>query len=382
MRNVVLSIALAGLVTVAQGGAWPLQEEIDRIAAGGGGTLVVTAGVHRTGALFFKPGVNLHLERGAVIEGVDDEAAYPMVETRIEGQTRRYFPALVNADRCHGFTITGEGTIDGHGLATWKEFWRLLKEKGDILNCEPGLVRPRVLYVSNSRDVEVSGVTFKNSKFWTTHYYRCRNVRIHDCTILAETFGKVRGPSTDAIDIDFCRDFIISNVVMNVNDDAIAIKGGKGADAANREIHPENGKSTNILVEDCTFGGMCHSAVTVGSECVGVSNLTVRACRINGPANLLHLKIRPDTPQLYSDILVEGCTGHCRSFLAIKPWTQFADTEGRDAADLMSRIERVTMRGNTIDCKAEKFVKWDRKVFEISDLHLERNTINGDFKEK
>ena len=75
MRNVVLSIALAGLVTVAQGGAWPLQEEIDRIAVGGGGTLVVTAGVHRTGALFFKPGVNLHLGRGAVIEGGDDEAA-------------------------------------------------------------------------------------------------------------------------------------------------------------------------------------------------------------------------------------------------------------------------------------------------------------------
>ena len=47
MRNVVLSIALAGLVNATQGGAWPLQAEIDRIAAGGGGTLVVTAGVHR-----------------------------------------------------------------------------------------------------------------------------------------------------------------------------------------------------------------------------------------------------------------------------------------------------------------------------------------------
>ena len=381
-RLAIAVAALAAAFHAAQGAIWPLQAEIDRIAAGGGGTLVVTAGVHRTGALFFKPGVNLHLERGAVIEGVDDEAAYPMVETRIEGQTRRYFPALVNADRCHGFTITGEGTIDGHGLATWKEFWRLLKEKGDILNCEPGLVRPRVLYVSNSRDVEVSGVTFKNSKFWTTHYYRCRDLRIHDCTILSEPAGKVRGPSTDAIDIDFCRNVTISNVVMNVNDDAIAIKGGKGAFAADRSRHPENGPSANILIADCTFGNWCHSAVTVGSECVGVSNLTVRACRINGPANLLHLKIRPDTPQLYSDILVEGCTGHCRSFLAIKPWSQFADTEGRDAADLMSRIERVTMRGNTIDCKVEKFVKWDRKVFEISDLHLERNTINGDFKEK
>ena len=381
-RLAIAVAALAAAFHAAQGAIWPLQAEIDRIAAAGGGTLVVTSGVHRTGALFLKKGVNLHLERGAVIEGVDEAEAYPMMETRIEGQTRRYFPALVNADRCHGLRIDGEGIIDGHGLPTWQEFWRLLKEKGDILNCEPGLVRPRVLYVSNSRDVEVSGVTFKNSKFWTTHYYRCRNVRIHDCAILAETFGKVRGPSTDAIDIDWCRDFIISNVVMNVNDDAIAIKGGKGADAANREIHPENGKSTNILVEDCTFGGMCHSAVTVGSECVGVSNLVVRACRLDGPGNFLHLKVRPDTPQLYTDILAENCIGHCRSFLAIKPWTQFSDTGGRDAKDLMSRIERVTIRNNTIDCRDVKSVKWNRAIFDVSDIVLENNTINGVLREK
>lgn len=42
--------------------AWPLQERIDALAANGGGTLTLTAGVYRTGALFFKPGVNLHLE--------------------------------------------------------------------------------------------------------------------------------------------------------------------------------------------------------------------------------------------------------------------------------------------------------------------------------
>ena len=43
---------------------------IDEIAAKGGGTLVLTAGVYRTGAIFFKPGVNLHLEKGATIIGV------------------------------------------------------------------------------------------------------------------------------------------------------------------------------------------------------------------------------------------------------------------------------------------------------------------------
>ncbi|MBR5549463.1 MAG: hypothetical protein IKU71_07010, partial [Kiritimatiellae bacterium] len=91
------------------GGAWPLQKRIDEIAANGGGTLVLTAGEYHTGAIFFKPGVNLHLEKGATIIGVDDAEGYPMRETRIEGETCQYYPALVNADGCDGFKISGEG---------------------------------------------------------------------------------------------------------------------------------------------------------------------------------------------------------------------------------------------------------------------------------
>ena len=59
--------------------------------------------------------MNLHLEKGATIVGVDEAEGYPMRETRIEGETCVYYPALVNADGCDGFTISGEGVIDGHG---------------------------------------------------------------------------------------------------------------------------------------------------------------------------------------------------------------------------------------------------------------------------
>mgnify|MGYP004493800729 FL=1 len=94
-------------------------------------------------------------------------------------------------------------------------------------------MRPRVLYVSNSRNIEVSGVTFKNSKFWTTHYYNCEDVNIHDCTILAEVLkdsaGKtLKGPSTDAIDIDKCRRVTVRNCRISVNDDGVVIKGARG----------------------------------------------------------------------------------------------------------------------------------------------------------
>ena len=58
-----------------------LQARIDALAASGGGTLTLTAGTYRTGALFFKPGVNLHLEKGAEIVGTDDAEGYQMRET-------------------------------------------------------------------------------------------------------------------------------------------------------------------------------------------------------------------------------------------------------------------------------------------------------------
>ena len=372
--KLVAAFAVASaLACMAAEAAWPLQERIDDIAAKGGGTLTLTSGVYRTGALFFKPGVNLHLEKGATILGVDDAEGYPMRETRIEGETCVYYPALVNADGCDGFTISGEGVIDGHGLPTWKQFWAMYKANPGTLNKEPGLVRPRVLYVSNSRNVDVSGVTFKNSKFWTTHYYRCENVHVHDCEIVAEAMERrrVKGPSTDAIDIDACRGFVVSNVVMNVNDDAIAIKGGKGACADDKERHPENGPCEEILVVDSTFGSMCHSAVTVGSECIKVRDLVVRNCRVEGCGNLLNLKIRPDTPQCYSDILVEGCSGNCRTFFSMKPWKQFFDPKGRAPTDLMSHVRRVVMRGNTVQCKIPRAVKRDREVFDASDIDIE-----------
>ena len=191
MKRRALTIAVFFVLCHVCAGAvrsWPLQARIDALAAAGGGTLVLTAGVYRTGALFFKPGVNLHLEKGAKIVGVDESEGYPVCETRIEGETCQYYPALVNADGCDGFRISGEGVIDGHGASTWAAFWKgraAARKRGKEFR-NKDLMRPRVLYVSRSKNVDVSGVTFKNSKFWTTHFYDCEDVVVHDCAIVAD----------------------------------------------------------------------------------------------------------------------------------------------------------------------------------------------------
>ena len=383
MKAPALAFAAAALCAQAFA-SWPLQERIDALAANGGGTLVLTAGVYRTGAIFFKPGVSLHLEKGATILGVDEAEGYPKCETRIEGETCLYYPALVNADRCDGFRISGEGVIDGHGANTWEEFWtgraEARRNGREFFNKTP--MRPRLLYVSRSKNVDVSGVTFKNSKFWTTHYYDCEDVVVHDCSIVAEILkdskgNELKGPSTDAIDVDKCRRFTVRNVDISVNDDGVAVKGGKGAWADDYSKFPGNGPSTDVLVENCTFRHPTHSALTLGSECPAATNVTMRACRMDGCGNMINIKMRTDTPQRYAGVLVEKCTGSCKSFFHVQSWSQYHDAKGRSPAELKSHADGVTLRDNVIEAKNVKDLIRRDDVFEISNLVFENNLVNG-----
>jgi len=100
-----------------------IQKAIDQLATNGGGTLVIPRGEFLTGAIFLKPGVNLHLDQGAVLKGSTNLENYPAMETRIEGHAQVWRPALVNAKNADHLRITGEGTIQGGGKPFWDAFW-------------------------------------------------------------------------------------------------------------------------------------------------------------------------------------------------------------------------------------------------------------------
>ena len=224
-----------------------IQALIDKAAAQGGGVIVVPAGLYRTGALHFKPRTHLHLMQGAILQGSDFIGDYPLDTTRIEGETCLYFGALINADHVDGFTISGSGTIDGNGLRFSQAFWLRRRWNRNCLNKDEQ--RPRLLYVSNSCDVRIQDVRLQNSPYWTSHFYRCENLRI--CGVSFFSLGSPddsMGPSTDAIDLDVVRNVHISHCHMEVNDDAISMKGGKGPWADDPVRCPGNG--ANIEVGD------------------------------------------------------------------------------------------------------------------------------------
>lgn len=305
-----------------------IQQTIDLAAANGGGVIIIPKGTFLSGALFFKPKTHLHVAEGGKLKGSDDIQNYPLLPSRMEGQSLDYFTALVNAYNVDGFTISGTGTIDGNGLKYWEAFWQRRKENPQCTNLE--VSRPRLVFIWSSDNVQLQDVKLHNAGFWTSHYYQCNNVKILDLHIVSPS-EPVKAPSTDAIDIDVCSNVLVKGCYMSVNDDAIALKGGKGPWA---DLVPNNGENTHILIEDCEFG-FCHAALTNGSEAIHNKNIIMRNCRVQEASRLLWLKMRPDTPQLYEYILVENIKGQAHSFIYVKPWTQFFDLKGRSEVPLL-----------------------------------------------
>lgn len=320
-----------------------IQKVID-IAVQEGGTIVIPKGKFYSGALFFRQGVNLYLEKDAVLMGSDDINDFPILDTRIEGQSCKYFAALINAKGLNGFKICGEGTIDGNGLKYWKQFWLRRSWNPQCTNKDEQ--RPRLVFLDGCKNVEISGVTLQNSPFWTTHIYKCDHVKMLGLKILSPV-EPVKAPSTDAIDIDACKYVLVKNCYMAVDDDAIALKGGKGPWADKDE---NNGSNEFIIIEDCKYG-LCHGCITFGSEAIHCKNIILRRIQVGKATRLLWLKMRPDTPQIYEYITVEDITGTVNYFIFVKPWTQFFDLQGRTDMP-MSYGRHVTMRNIDMECKS------------------------------
>lgn len=320
-----------------------LQKIIDMAENQGGGVIVFPKGTFLSGALFFKPKTHLFVSKGAVLKGSDKIADYPIMPSRMEGQSLDYFPALVNAYGVNGFTISGQGTIDGNGLNYWKAFWQRRKENPNCTNLE--VSRPRLVFIWKSNDVQVQDVTLQNSGFWTSHYYQCNNIKILNVRITAP-HEPIKAPSTDAIDLDVCNNVLIKGCYLAVNDDAIALKGGKGPYA---DKDPGNGGNSNIMIEDCEFG-FCHAALTCGSEAIHNKNIVMRDCHITNAMRVLWLKMRPDTPQKYEFISVENIDGQAHSLIYVKPWKQFFDLKGRKDVPL-SYCDYISLKNIKLKCE-------------------------------
>lgn len=346
-RYVITDFGIVNDSTVLQ--TAKIQAVIDRAEAEGGGTIVVPKGKYLTGALFFKPGTRLYIEEGGAIKGSDDIANYPLIPSRMEGRNIYYYAAVINAYYVDHFEISGKGTIDGAAHKFWDAFWerraQAKKENRVCTNLE--VSRPRLVFLWGCDSLKLDGIKFCNSAFWTCHIYQCNDITIENCSFHAPV-KPVKAPSSDALDIDVCRNVTVRGCYFNVNDDSMCLKGGKGV-YANRSY--ESGLVENVLVEDCVFGPNNHGTLTLGSECVHARNIVVRNCRLENHCALLRLKMRPDTYQIYEDITIENITGTCGSVIDMKPWKQFFTLEGSNERPY-GIVRNILIKDVDVECKS------------------------------
>lgn len=351
-----------------------IQALIDEAAANGGGVIVIPRGTYISGGLIFKQGTHLYLEDGATLLGSDFIGDYPLGMTRIEGETCKYFGALINADSLDGFTISGKGTIDGNGLKYHQQFW--LRRAWNPKCTNKDEQRPRLIYISNCKNVQIEGVKLQNSAFWTTHIYNSEYVKLINLSIYSLCKpNDSKGPSTDAIDLDVVKNVLVKGCFMEVNDDAIAMKGGKGPWADDPTKTVGNGGNENVIIEDCQYG-LAHGCLTLGSESIYDHNIVLRHIKVQNSTRLLWLKMRPDTPQRYEYVTVEDIEGTFGQFLYIQPWSQFYDL--KDRKDIpMSYSDHITMRNITATCDIFFNVSQKEDQYHLSNFTFENLNVKA-----
>jgi polygalacturonase len=263
-----------------------IQKAIDAAAKAGGGVVIFKPGVYLSGALFLKSRMELRLDEGAEIRGMQNLEAYPVMQTRVAGIEMPWPSALINVYEQSRVKISGKGIIDGDGKIWWDKYWKMRREeyepKGLRWAVDYDCQRPRLIQVYKSTDVDLQGLTLKRPGFWTVHICYSQRVTVDGLIIRNNTDG--RGPSTDGVDIDSSSDVLVTHCDIDCNDDAICLKAGRDADGLR-----VNRPSEKIRIYDNTVRGGA-AGVTVGSETSGgIRDVEVRGLTVLAavPAGIL-----------------------------------------------------------------------------------------------
>ena len=241
-----------------------IQKALDECAQSGGGVVEIPAGIYLSKPVFLRSKTTLQLDAGAVLQARDEPSDF----LDASGATL----AFVNGKNLTNVVIAGRGTIDGAGARWWAPV-RAAKKSG-----QPETVRrPRLVVLTNCKDVRVENVTLQNSPSFHLVPADCEDVIISGVTIQAPADA----PNTDAIDPS-CKNLLITKCKLDVGDDNVAIKAGHKV--AGREFQDEN-----ITVSDCIF--LHGHGLSIGSETQGgIKNLLVKNCTFNGTTSGIRIK--------------------------------------------------------------------------------------------
>lgn len=315
-------------------------EAIRSCAGAGGGTVVVPAGTWLTGPIRLESNINLHLERGALLQFSSRFEDFPLI-AGLDGKSRRFMVTPpIHAYRATNIAITGHGVIDGAGEVwryvkkekltegQWKELTRsggVVTADGrqwwpsqDAMNGEEYLaqleksgtattaadyakahefLRPDLVRLVQCEGILLDGPTFRNSPKFHLHLVQSENIIVRNVSVITPWWAQ----NGDGLDLAACRNVLVYNVTVDVGDDAICLKPSRIA-----ERQKPGPACANIVIADCiVYHG--HGGFVVGSESYGgARNIAVRNCTFIGTDVGLRFKSLRGRGGTIERIFIEG----------------------------------------------------------------------------
>lgn len=241
-----------------------IQNAIDDCASKGGGIVTFSPGRYLTGSIFIKEGVHFIIPKDVTIVGSTNIKDYPEIDTRVAGIEMVWPSALINILDQKNVMISGDGIVHAQGKVFWDTYWDLRREyetKGLRWIVDYDCKRPRTLLVSESTDITIKDVTFKQAGFWTIQLLYSSYCTV-DGVIIQNNEGG-HGPSTDGIDIDSSSRILVQNCDIDCNDDNFCLKSGRDSDGLR-----VNRPTEYIVIRNC-ISRAGSGLFTCGSETSG-----------------------------------------------------------------------------------------------------------------
>jgi hypothetical protein len=276
-----------------------IQSALDACRQAGGGEVYVPAGRYLTGTLRIYSGTTFNISPGATLLGSPRIEDYTK-DTRGKHGDQTGHHLLRIADAAH-VRITGGGTIDGQGPAFWdapenprhgERPWR-----GYRLALSSHDERPSPMVdIADSQDVRIEDITLTNSAGWALNMRLSRWVWVRGVKIL----NPLDGPNSDGIDIDACRDVLISDCHIENGDDSIVAF-----------TLPDTGPCERITVNNCILKTRC-AAIKFYTGCAyPFRQITVSNCIVYDSERAFAVYLRNGAVLediVCSNIVMEGGT--------------------------------------------------------------------------
>ncbi|MBP1618775.1 MAG: glycoside hydrolase [Bacteroidetes bacterium] len=250
-----------------------IQQVIDLLGKKGGGRIVFPRGVYLTGCLQLNSGIELYLEKDAVLLGsTNPDDYYPL--NKDENTTEKSDNsklALILGNKVKNIAISGEGTIDGQGLALALNIDSLhnagarIDPNYNVRRMRPNeTARPKLFFLYGCENISVTGLHLTNSACWGITFDLCSDLSIDQVSMTNRAYW-----NNDGIDITDCRRVKITRCNINSADDGICLK----------SYHP-NACNDSIYIADCEVRSSA-SAIKFGTASWGgFKNITIDNIRV------------------------------------------------------------------------------------------------------